>query len=152
MSGPDYSHKTDAQIIAEQAASLDAKSNRFDKRHQFDSKSTALSEESGLNDSNMGEFPTWSVYSGRTPYSGGGANPMTNPPEHGGAYHQPGHFKGRPGTPTTQFEDVPAGETKPSWRAKTNPGGINISHKHDEPLRTLDAPTQPQLGEQVRQL
>lgn len=74
MSGPDYSQKSSAQIIEEQAASLNAKEDRFNKSASYDTHNTTTSDESGVNESGLSEFPGAEVHVGRTGYSGGGDN------------------------------------------------------------------------------
>ncbi|GAA5988422.1 hypothetical protein JCM10908_003560 [Rhodotorula pacifica] len=142
MSDP-YANKSDAQIIAEQAASLDAKSDRFNAEARFDAKRTSLEEESGVNESGLEkEFPGASVSVGRTGQTGGGEN-MTIPVEEGGDPRTDGSH-------ASAFDDVPAGEDRASYKAKTQPGDINVSGRRQEALRTNDAPAdgQPQLDEQ----
>ncbi|GAA6019722.1 hypothetical protein JCM10207_009242 [Rhodosporidiobolus poonsookiae] len=139
LSGPDYSNKASAQIIDEQAASLNAKT----RDNTWDTARTDLSDNSGVNESGLEGFPGASVEVGRTGYSGGGDN-MTIPVEHGGDPRTNG-------SRASAFEShVPAGEDERSWQAKTQPGSINVSGQREEALRSTDAPAdgQPQLGEQ----
>ncbi|GAA5890559.1 hypothetical protein JCM6882_002962 [Rhodosporidiobolus microsporus] len=142
MSGPDYSNMSDAQIINEQAASLNAKSDSRNKA-QFDTGRTELSDTTGVNETGLDEFPGATVEVGRTGYTGGGDN-MRIPPEHGGDPRTEG-------SRASAFEShIPAGEDEQSWQAKTQPGGMNTSGRRNEALRSVDAPKdgQPQLGEQ----
>ncbi|BGO96157.1 hypothetical protein NBRC10512_006689 [Rhodotorula toruloides] len=131
MSGPDYSQKSSAQIIEEQAASLNAKEDRHNKSASYDTHNTTLSEESGVNESGLSEFPGAEVHVGRTGYTGGGDN-MGIPVEHGGDPRTDG-------STAADFDDVPAGEDRNSWQAKTQPGSINVSGQANEALRTTDA-------------
>lgn len=74
MSNP-YEGKSDADIIAEQAASLNRKADRFDSSASFDPKRTSLGDESGVNESGLqDEFPGSTVEVGRTGRTGGGDN------------------------------------------------------------------------------
>ena len=93
------SGKSDAQIVNEQEASLNAKSSQYSSE-QFDSKQTDGSYESGgarglrsiaeiaVNESNLDEFSAprgvpQTTY-GRTGQTGGGENDQQIPPEEGG--------------------------------------------------------------------
>ncbi|GEM11798.1 hypothetical protein Rt10032_c17g5815 [Rhodotorula toruloides] len=116
MSGPDYSQKSSAQIIEEQAASLNAKEDRFNKSASYDTHATTTSEESGVNESRLDEFP--------------GAEGISV--EHGGDPRTHGSH-------AADFDDLPAGEDRKSWLAKTQPGSINVSGQAHEALRTIDA-------------
>lgn len=74
MSAP-YANKSDADIIAEQAASLARKEDRFDASTNYDPKRTTLGDESGVNESGIqNEFPGATVEVGRTGRTGGGDN------------------------------------------------------------------------------
>ncbi|BGP28084.1 hypothetical protein JCM10295v2_007071 [Rhodotorula toruloides] len=131
MSGPDYSQKSSAQIIEEQAASLNAKEDRFNKSASYDTHATTTSEESGVNESRLDEFPGAEVHVGRSGYTGGGDN-MGISVEHGGDPRTHGSH-------AADFDDLPAGEDRKSWLAKTQPGSINVSGQAHEALRTIDA-------------
>lgn len=50
----EYQGKTDAQIIEEQAMSLNAKSDNQDPTEKFQPRNTVLSEQSGVNESGVG--------------------------------------------------------------------------------------------------
>ncbi|BGP58593.1 hypothetical protein JCM8202_002354 [Rhodotorula sphaerocarpa] len=142
MSAP-YANKSDADIIAEQAASLARKEDRFDASTNYDPKRTTLGDESGVNESGIqNEFPGTTVEVGRTGRTGGGDN-MRIPVEEGGDERTNGSH-------ASHFDKVPAGEDRTSYAAKTQPGDINVGGTRQEALRTVDAPAdgQPQLGEQ----
>ncbi|GAA6009789.1 uncharacterized protein JCM10292_003640 [Rhodotorula paludigena] len=134
------SSQSDASIIAAQAASLSAKT-ASDFRGQAKSD---LASESGVTDGGLAEFPGATVEVGRGGMSGGGDN-MRIPAEHGGS-SQLGN-----GSHASEFdESAPAGESRASWAAKTQPGGVNTRGGSQEALRSVDAPAdgQPQLEEQ----
>lgn len=139
--------QSDASIIASQAASLSAKT-ASDFRGQAKSD---LASESGVTDGGLAEFPGATVEVGRGGMSGGGdnmvrlggqvlpkpnslrteldapaetdtamcaASPQRIPAEHGGS-SQLGN-----GSHASEFdESAPAGESRASWAAKTQPGG-----------------------------
>ncbi|GAA5828591.1 hypothetical protein JCM11251_000867 [Rhodosporidiobolus azoricus] len=134
MSGPDYSNKSDAQIINEQAASLNAKSDSRNKA-QFDTGRTEMSDTTGVNETGLDEFPGATVEI---------TNNSRIPVEQGGAPRTEGS------RPSAFESHVPAGEDEQSWKMKTQPGSINVSGRREEALRSVDAPAdeQPQLGEQ----
>ncbi|GAA6043019.1 hypothetical protein JCM8097_003891 [Rhodosporidiobolus ruineniae] len=125
-----YAGKSDAQIINEQADSLDAKTRGT---RPFDTSNTDISDNSGVNESGLDEFEGANVElsSRRIPVEQGG-----DPRTEGSRYEE--------------FDDVPAGEDRASWKARTQPGDINVSGRREEALRSVDAPAdgQPQLGEQ----
>ncbi|GAA6063320.1 hypothetical protein JCM10212_005488 [Sporobolomyces blumeae] len=142
-----YEGKSDKEIIEGSAVDLNlSKDKDFDPTRSV-AKRTALGDDTGVNESGLDKFPGASVETGRTGQTGGGTNPMNIAPEHGGSERTNG-------TSSDAFENVPAGEDKASYEAKTNPGGINVSGKSQEALRTTDAPEdgKPNLGEQVRNL
>ncbi|BGP20817.1 hypothetical protein JCM10213_008148 [Rhodosporidiobolus nylandii] len=135
MSAP----KNDAQIIQENAASLNAKATA-----SYKTPRSELSDTTGVTDTGLGEFRDYSpnVEVGRTGRTGGGEN-MRIPPEEGGDDRTEG-------THVAEFDNVPAGEDAASWKAKTQPGSINVSGQAQEALRSNTAPRdgQPQLDEQ----
>ncbi|GAA5970262.1 hypothetical protein JCM11641_001640 [Rhodosporidiobolus odoratus] len=126
----------DAQIDADNAASLSAKGGN----HQ--TPRSDLSDNSGVTDTGLGEFPGATVEAGRTGRTGGGDN-LNIPPEEGGDPQTEG-------SQVSTFDNVPAGEDAASWQAKTQSGSINTSGQAREALRSVDAPRdgQPQLGKQ----
>lgn len=152
MSGPDYSQKSSAQIIEEQAASLNAKEDRHNKSASYDTHNTTLSEESGVNESGLSEFPGAEVHVGRTGYTGGGDNmvrPLNVSPlslrraDTGIHFAQgiPVEHGGDPrtdGSTAADFDDVPAGEDRNSWQAKTQPGSSESPSSH---VQLASAPT-----------
>lgn len=93
MSASDQQNK---DIIAEQAASLDAKSD-YTQADKFQTRSTVLSDDSNVNEDAVKDFPGASVATGRTGQTGGGTNSQLIPPEEGG--------EGRAGTQSAIYED-----------------------------------------------
>ncbi|KAH7924371.1 hypothetical protein BV22DRAFT_1013432 [Leucogyrophana mollusca] len=70
-------------IIRQQATSLQDKSH-YQSGTKFQPKSTATSDESGVNEAAVAEFPGASVHVGRTGQTGGGTSSQFIPPDEGG--------------------------------------------------------------------
>lgn len=101
----EYQGKTDAQIIEEQAMSLNAKSDNQDPTEKFQPRNTVLSEQSGVNESGVGGFAGAQVNVGRTGQTGGGTNPQIIPAEEGGDARSQ-----RPGETSERFEGAMGGQ------------------------------------------
>lgn len=78
-----YAGKSDAQIIQEQAASLNQKDN-YQVKQDYNPRTTVTEEQSNVNESGIENFPGAQVSIGRTGMTGGGTNPQNIPPEEGG--------------------------------------------------------------------
>lgn len=112
-----YSGKSNAQIIEEQAASLGAKTSS-QTGDNFNPRTTVLSEQSGLNESGVEDFPGAQVSVGRSGLSGGGTKPQNIPPEEGGNFSTGGESSSR-------FEGLGGPEDKKREELANNPGGYD---------------------------
>ncbi|CAO1626893.1 unnamed protein product [Sympodiomycopsis kandeliae] len=101
----EYSGKTNAQIIEEQAASLDNKTSSSTS-DQFQPRNTVLSEESGVNESGVEGFPGAQVAVGRTGLTGGGTNPQNIPSEEGGDNLSSSRFEGLGGPEDKNVQEL----------------------------------------------
>lgn len=119
----EYQGKSNAQIIDEQAASLDSKTASSTK-DSFQPRTTVLSEESGVNESGVQDFPGAQVAVGRTGLTGGGTNPQNIPTEEGGD-----------DTSSRRFEGLGGPEDKNVQTLADNPGGYDARPRGiDEPF------------------
>ncbi|EPQ27084.1 uncharacterized protein PFL1_05368 [Pseudozyma flocculosa PF-1] len=132
-----YAGKSDQQIIDEQAQNLDFKGD-YQQRESFNPRTTVLSEQSGVNESGLDQFPGASVSVGRTGQTGGGTNPQNIPPEEGGDGRSQ-----RTGESSARFEGLGGPEDKRHEALKQNPGGF------DAKPRGIDQTRQGQLNEPV---
>lgn len=122
----DYAGKSNAQIIDEQASSLASKS-ASQTGDSFNPRTTVLSEQSGLNESGIEDFPGAQVSVGRSGLSGGGTNPQNIPPEEGGQDSTGGESSAR-------FEGLGGPEDKKREELANNPGGYDARPRGiDEP-------------------
>lgn len=114
-----FAGKSNEEIIAEQAASLQSKGSSS-TGDNFQPRTTVTSEESGVNESGIEGFPGAEVKVGRTGMSGGGTNPQNIPPEEGGNESTQGESSAR-------FEGLGGPEDKKREALANNPGGYDAN-------------------------
>ncbi|PWN19982.1 hypothetical protein BCV69DRAFT_283507 [Microstroma glucosiphilum] len=114
-----YAGKSNEQIINEQAASLDSKSSSSTS-DSFQPRTTVTSEESGVNESGLGEFPGAEVHVGRTGATGGGTSAQNIPPEEGGQDSTGGESSAR-------FEGLGGPEDKKAQTLADAPGSYDAN-------------------------
>ncbi|PWN45061.1 hypothetical protein IE81DRAFT_298185 [Ceraceosorus guamensis] len=126
----EYAGKSNEQIIQEQAASLSSKDSNFTK-DKYNPRNTVLSEQSGVNESGLGEFPGADVQVGRTGQTGGGTNPQLIPPEEGGSSKAQSL-----GQSSDQFESTAGGPEDAAYeRLANNPGGFDAAPRGVDQIR-----------------
>ncbi|CAD6565884.1 MAG: hypothetical protein CYPHOPRED_000083 [Cyphobasidiales sp. Tagirdzhanova-0007] len=115
-----FEGKSDQDIIAEQAASLDAKS-----RNPSLFQSRVDNTESGVTDGeNLNEFQGVQVTTGRTGQTGGGENPQLIPPEEGG--------EGTAGTMSNIYDDPRGGKSDIQADIARNDPSVNRTNAQRE--------------------
>ncbi|CEH18753.1 hypothetical protein CBOM_05464 [Ceraceosorus bombacis] len=111
----EYAGKSNEQIIQEQVASLSSKDSNFTK-DKYNPRNTVLSEQSGVNESGLGEFPGADVQVGRT--EGGSSKAQSL------------------GQSSDQFESTAGGPEDAAYeRLANNPGGFDAAPRGVDQIR-----------------